>query len=151
MELRRYEPGDCKTLTELFYNTVHTVNARDYTPEQLDVWATGRVDLDAWNASLSEHFTLVAVENGEIVGFGDIDTAGGYLDRLFVHHAHQGEGIAKAICDGLECAADTPEITTDASITARPFFEKRGYRVVREQSVERGGIFLTNYKMKKVR
>ncbi len=29
MYLRSYEPTDCKTLPELFYNTVHAVNARD--------------------------------------------------------------------------------------------------------------------------
>ena len=33
------------------------------------------------------------------------------------------------------------------SITARPFFERRGYRVVREQQVERQGIMLTNFVM----
>ncbi len=33
----------------LAYNTVHTVNAKDYTKEQLDVWATGIVDLEKWN------------------------------------------------------------------------------------------------------
>ena len=31
----------------------------------------------------------------------------------------------------------------------RPFFEKRGYRVVKEQQVERQGILLTNYVMEK--
>lgn len=38
-------------------------------------------------------------------------------------------------------------ITTHASITANPFFEKRGYQVAKEQQVERQGIFLTNYVM----
>lgn len=42
MELRRYQQPDCKEITELFYHTVHTVNAKDYTKEQLDVWAAGR-------------------------------------------------------------------------------------------------------------
>lgn len=41
--------------------------------------------------------------------------------------------------------------TTHASITARPFFEKRGYRVVRAQQVERQGLYLTNYVMEKRR
>lgn len=36
---------DCKHLTELFYQKVYTVNAKDYTNEQLDVWATGNVNL----------------------------------------------------------------------------------------------------------
>lgn len=46
MEIRQYQQSDCKILTELFYNTVHTVNAKDYTVEQLNVWATGQVDLE---------------------------------------------------------------------------------------------------------
>lgn len=147
MIIRRYQTEDCKALTELFYNTVHSVNARDYTPEQLNVWATGSVDLQAWDRSLSEHYTVVAVEDGVIAGFGDIDSTG-YLDRLFVHKDYQGRGIATALCDALE-AAGVGKITTHASITAKPFFEKRGYRVVREQQVERSGVVLTNYAMEK--
>lgn len=42
-------------------------------------------------------------------------------------------------------------IITHASITARPFFEKRGYKVVKEQQIERQGVFLTNFAMKKER
>jgi len=38
-------------------------------------------------------------------------------------------------------------ITTDASITAKPFFEKRGYVVQTEQNVECRGQYLTNFKM----
>lgn len=149
MEIRSYQSSDCKELTELFYHTVHTVNAKDYPKEQLDVWATGQVDLEKWNRSLQEHYSLVAVEGRVIVGFGDIDKTG-YLDRLYVHADYQGKGIATAICDRLESFVEK-EVTTHASITARPFFEQRGYRVVKEQQVERQGIFLTNYVMKKER
>lgn len=45
MLIRNYQPSDCKEIAELFYNTVHTINAKDYTKEQLNVWATGQVDL----------------------------------------------------------------------------------------------------------
>ena len=86
--------------------------------------------------------------DGQIVGFGDLDVERGYLDRLYVHRDHQGEGIATALCGALERAASGP-ITTHASITARPFFEGRGYRVLREQQVERRGVWLTNYVMGK--
>ena len=37
MRLRKYRTSDCGHLTELFYQTVHSVNAQDYTKEQLDV------------------------------------------------------------------------------------------------------------------
>ena len=45
MIIREYRSADCKELAELFYHTVHIVNAKDYTKEQLDAWATGKVDL----------------------------------------------------------------------------------------------------------
>jgi len=44
MFVRGYQMSDCKEITELFYNTVHTINAKDYTKEQLDVWATGQAE-----------------------------------------------------------------------------------------------------------
>ena len=100
-----------------------------------------------WNQSFQEHFTIVAVDNNLIVGFGDIDKTG-YLDRLYIHSDYQRQGIAAAICDQLEQAVPGT-IVTHASITARPFFEKRGYIIVKKQEVERQGIFLTNYVMEK--
>lgn len=149
MVIREYQPLDCEVLAELFYNTVHTVNVKDYTKEQLDVWATGIVDLEKWNQSFEEHYSLVATDGKVIIGFGDINKAG-YLDRLFVHSDYQRKGIATAICNQLEQAVQG-NIVTHASITARPFFEKRGYRVIKEQQVERQGIFLINFEMEKER
>jgi len=149
MIIREYKPLDCEALAELFYNTVHTVNIKDYTKEQVDVWAARTIDLEKWNQSFEAHYSLVAMEDGVIVGFGDIDEAG-YLDRLYVHADYQRKGIASAICNQLEQAVQG-SIVTHASITARPFFEKRGYRVMKEQQVDRQGIFLTNFIMKKER
>lgn len=149
MILRKYQPADCKELAELFYNTVHTANAKDYSKAQLAVWATGQVDLAKWDQSFREHFTVVAVCDGVIVGFGDMDRTG-YLDRLYVQADHQGQGVATAICDQLERAVPG-NIVTHASITARPFFARRDYIVVKEQQVERQGIWLTNFLMEKRR
>ncbi|MGO5065497.1 GNAT family N-acetyltransferase [Clostridium sporogenes] len=148
MIIRRYKQSDCKYLTELFYDTVHSLNVKDYTEEQVNVWATGNVNLEEWNKSLLEHYSVVAVENNMIVGFGDIDKTG-YLDRLFVHKNYQHKGIATAICNELENSVDTVKISTHASITARHFFISRGYKVIKEQQVVRNGIALTNYKMEK--
>ena len=148
MCLREYKPADCEQLAELFYNTVHSINAKDYAEEQLNVWATGRVDLQEWNLSFLKHKTIVAIENDEIVGFGDIDDSG-YLDRLYVHKDYQGIGVASAICNELEDSVKGKTITTHASITAKPFFQQRGYRVVKEQKVIRQGIALTNFVMEK--
>lgn len=153
MEIRKYDSADISAITELFYDTVHTVNAADYTAGQLDAWASGDVDTDAWDRSFREHVTYVAVEaagdrsDGEkLIGFADMDRSG-YLDRLYVHKDYQRMGAASALCDRLEKEVEAHTYTTHASITARPFFEKRGYRVVKEQQVERKGVWLTNYVM----
>lgn len=148
MLIRFYKPSDCEALAVLFYDTVHTVNAKDYTREQLDAWATGTVDLDAWNRSFLKHHTVVAEADGRIVGFGDMDESG-YLDRLYVHKNYQREGIAAAICDRLEKLSASEKFSTHASITVRPFFEKRGFQVVKEQTVKRNGVEMMNYVMVK--
>lgn len=148
MELRKYRTSDCEQLAGLFYQTVHSINSKDYSKEQLDVWANGVVNLQEWNQSFQKHKTVVAVENGKIVGFGDIDPSG-YLDRLFVHKDHRRKGIASVICDELEYSVSGKKIITHSSITARPFFEYRGYRVIQEQTIIRNEISLTNFIMEK--
>ncbi len=148
MQIRAYQSEDCPSMAQLFYDTVHAVNIKDYSKEQVDAWATGHIDLKGWDASFHSHIALVAEEAGRIVGFGDID-ASGYLDRLYIHKDYQGRGIATALCDALEAAVSAPVLSVHASITARPFFERRGYKVVKEQQVERLGVLLTNYVMEK--
>lgn len=148
MIIRKYNSSDCKYIIELFYHTVHTVNAKDYTEEQLNAWANGKADIIEWDKSLSSHYTIVALTDNLIVGFGDIDKTG-YLDRLYVHKDYQGQGIGSALCEDLEKAFKVNKITTHASITAKPFFLNRGYKQTEEQQVIRCGVTLTNYIMEK--
>lgn len=150
MNIRKYVAADCSHLTKLFYDTVHSINVNDYNKQQLDAWAAEAVNFEEWNRSFLEHFTVVAVEGDWIVGFGDIDRTG-YLDRLFVHKDYQGKGVGSSICDELEKQWEGIQVTTAASITAKPFFEKRGYKVACEQEVLRQGVKLKNYVMKKLR
>lgn len=150
MFIRNYEPADCCCLAALFYDTVHCINARDYTKEQLNAWASGTVNLQDWNSSFESHTTLVAIENEIIVGFGDIDDTG-YLDRLYVHKDYQNRKIASALCSRLEQSCEAETIITHASITAKPFFIHRGYEVIQEQQVQRSGVLLTNFIMQKSR
>jgi putative acetyltransferase len=148
MKLRNYKPSDCEALIQLFYRTVHKINAKDYTSEQLSVWATGHEDPKQWNESFLEHTTMVAEQDNSIVGFGDM-TSDGYLDRLFVHDEHQGEGIGSAIGRALEESVQAAGFTTHASVTAKPFFEKMGYRTVKEQTVIRNNTALIYFIMEK--
>lgn len=148
MRIRKYEPSDLEPLARLFYETVHAVNRKDYTARQLEAWAPGNVDLDAWNTSFRGHLAYVATINGLIAGFGDIDGTG-YLDRLFVHKDFQRRGVAAALCGRLESEAGAKCITVRSSVTARPFFEKRGNEIIKAQEVERRGVWLKTFMMMK--
>lgn len=151
MKIRKYIKSDCPEIINLFYETVHTINIKDYSQEQVDVWAPKNVDVEKWNTSFLKNHTFVVLNNqNKIIGFGDIEDSG-YLDRLYVHKDYQKMGVATLLCNTLEnsISTDIKEITTHASITAKPFFEKRGYKVIKEQQVIRNGISLTNFIMKK--
>ncbi|WP_365909392.1 hypothetical protein [uncultured Ruminococcus sp.] len=58
---QKYKPTDCEQLAELFYNTVHSTNAKNYTEEHLNVWSTSGVDY-----SFLKHKTVVTIKNGAI-------------------------------------------------------------------------------------
>lgn len=150
MNIRAYRESDAPALAALFYDTVHTVNAADYTAAQVDAWAPASRDMAAWQASFAGRVCLVAEEAGGIVGFADMDVAQGYLDRLYVHKDHQHQGVASALCDKLE-ALTTGDITVQASLIAEPFFRARGYELVRRQTVVRNGVALANAVMRKKR
>ena len=144
-----YKEEDCEEIYELFYNTVHSVNLKDYGQDQLDAWAPKEIDIAEWGKSFLQHHSVVAEKNNIIIGFGDIDKTG-YLDRLYVHKDYQGIGVATMIISDLEKYASNKNvktITTYASITLKPMLEKRGYVTLKAQTVERKGQLLTNFHM----
>lgn len=146
MRIRQYKNEDCDIVSRLFFETVHSVNAKDYSSKQLTAWANSPDRLKSRRKDLLEQYTLIAEIKGMIVGFGSIDNLG-CLDLLYVHKDYQNQGIASALCNELEKGFQV--VKTVASITARPFFENRGYIVVKEQEVERLGVKLKNYVMEK--
>jgi putative acetyltransferase len=102
-------------------------------------------------AAGSNRPTWVAVIGDTLAGFGDLQ-ADGLIDMMLVHPGHQARGVASALLARIETAAlelELPALFTEASITARPFFEARGFRVVRSQVAEVRGQCLVNFLMEK--
>ncbi len=147
MKIRNYNKSDLPVILKLFYDTVHIVNIKDYDMQQVNAWAPKKIDEAAWDRSLSSSFCLVASIDKKIVGFGNI-YEDGYLDRLYVHHAYQRQGIGNMLCDELEKHCQK-KIYVHASTTALPFFKMRGYKIVKKQEVFRRGCFMINWLMEK--
>jgi putative acetyltransferase len=152
MKLRTYEIGDTAEIMDLFYNTVHEINIRDYTKEQIDAWAPVEMDIEVWLNSLKSKFTYVVENNGKIVGFGELE-ANGHIDKFFCHKDFQGQGIGTMILEQIESKARSlgiKRLFVEASITAKPFFANKNFLLVTEQEVERRGQKLINFVMEKL-
>jgi len=149
--IRPFTTQDRSMCGELFYQTVHTICSKDYSKEQLDIWAPEVSKSGNFPRPLENNFAYVSVIDNLIVGFADI-TKEGYLDRFFVHKDYQGLGIGKKLLETIEKKAKDiglKEISLEASSTARPFFAKMGYQVIRKQSKMVKDIKIENYKMNK--
>lgn len=149
--IRDYEQADAPAIARLFYETVHSVNRADYSEEQVQAWAPAIPDTREWHDRMAGRKTLVAEDGGEVVGFCELEEDG-HLDMFYVRKDAVGRGIGRSLYEAAERAArrwNLGRISTEASVTARPFFERRGFRVVSERRVWRRGVELTNFAMEK--
>jgi putative acetyltransferase len=148
--VRAYRPDDLDDIITIFVGAVRQVACRDYTPAQIDAWA--EVDRDQWRQRRLSRPTWVAVFDCKPVGFADLAPCG-HLDMMYVHAAHQRIGVATLLLASVEAAARAQcveGLSTDASITGRPFFERRGFAVVSSQQVTVRGQSFSNFRMWKV-
>jgi putative acetyltransferase len=149
--VRDYEQGDAGPICRLFYETVRTVNLEDYSPEQVRAWASELPDPAAWHRRMSGRHTLIADEDGEVIGFAELEEDG-HLDMLYCRADAVGRGVGSLLYAAVEERArglGLGRISTEASITARPFFERHGFVVLRRNTVLQRGTGLTNFSMEK--
>jgi len=149
--LRPYHSKYSKSMMRLFYDTVHTVNRNDYSPEQLRTWAkTPDMCWEKWNSRFSNDYCILAFDEKVLTGFGSLN--GDYLDMLYVHHAYQRQGIGSTIIVNLMDYArrrGITKMTTHASLTAEPFMKDFGFKHICENEVRKEGVSLTNILMQK--
>lgn len=135
MRIRRARRADIPQISRLYYETVHRVNARDYSPGQIRAWAPRPYPDAFWQRRLRRYRVLVAEDEGAVAGFVELGRTG-EIDCFYVHHAHQHRGIGAALMSRVEREARAGGNTclqADVSLTAEPFFRRMGFRVVRRQ------------------
>lgn len=151
MPMRKWRPQDLDASIEVFRRAVHELAAADYSPEELQAWAPEEADYSEWERRMDVSQGWIFEINGKLGGF--ITTDGpGHIDLLYVHPDYRRMGVATALLDLLVADAGSRGITslsTEASRTARPFFEQAGFNVVRTQAVTRNGVKLENFLMER--
>ncbi|OOG28715.1 GNAT family N-acetyltransferase [Thioalkalivibrio denitrificans] len=147
--LREFREEDLGAVLDVFQASVRQVAARDYIPEQVEAWAPVPPDEEYWRRRLVRKAVFVCETEGALAGFIAIDTRG-HVDLLFVHPAHLRRGVATALLARARAWAmerGARRLTTDASVTARPFFEQAGFRVTEHRIVPLRGMMFRNFHM----
>jgi len=150
--LRPYRPDDSPALLALFLDTIRRVNSRDYSPAQIAAWASDDIDTVAWSGRFSGRFVPVAEEASRPVGFAELEQDG-HIGRVYVSADYQRRGIGRQLLAAVVAEARRVGLTrlfTEASITARPFFEAQGFAVLAPQVVTCRGAEFVNYRMERV-
>jgi putative acetyltransferase len=151
MRERSYETSDLERVIEVYRASIHSLAAPFYTAEQLEAWAPQKTDAGRWQERLAKVHTIVAEHEGTIAGFASYEL-NGHLDLLFTHPSFARQGIATRLYGRVESAmiaAGVSRAFTEASLAARPFFERCGFEVDHEELVECRGAQLRRYAMHK--
>lgn len=122
-----------------------------YTAKERAAWAPDPAPPPDWGARLGGQVTRVAIRKAAIRGFMTLGHDG-HLDLAYVLPEERGQGTADALLAALEEVARARGmrwLTTEASLVARPFFERHGWQGGLRQSVIRNGVALTNFRMHK--
>ena len=150
-KLRPFLPADTPALQDLFAQSIAELTTDSYDDEQRTAWIETAEDAAKFGARLAAGVTLVVGAAGRYQGFATLQD-NTLLDLVYVHPHFASQGVGATLVDALEriaAARGATAITTDASDTALPFFEKRGYIATQRNTRNLGGVWLTNTTMKK--
>lgn len=146
-----FQHGDHVAVAEIFTAAVHEIASRVYSPEQCLAWSAREVNYEHWRKRCELKRPFLGIVEGEIAGFLELDPDG-HIDCAYVNPKFQRRGVvsglvehAVATCFGLNIA----RVYVEASICARPMFEKAGFETMSEFFVSVRDIRLLNYRMEK--
>lgn len=149
MKIRQATPQDASEIMKLFYETIHAINIRDYSQEQVNAWAPETMTVDRWIKRQDTKQTFVADHNGKVIGFAELESDG-HIDCFYTHKDFQSQGVGTQLLETIVTQATQLQLSrlfVEVSITARPFFERRGFAIVKSQEVECRGAKLLNFVM----
>ena len=150
MELRAYTAADAHAMSVVFLRAVRETARAHYSPEQVEAWAANFGDLASWAAARAAARTHLAIVDGHVAGFIDLNDDG-YIDMLFVDPEFGRQGVASALLASVVALArqcGLPALTTFASLTSRPVFERHSFLITGERYFGEGDHAAKTYAMR---
>lgn len=151
VNIRTHLPDDADAIAQVFYRAVHNINDTLYSAAQKAAWAPVN-DADRlahWQQRVETSRPFVAEYQDQVVGFIELEPSG-EIDCFYVDPSAQGLGIGGMLYQQVVNEArhfGIQQLTVNASLAAKPFFEKRRFDVVRENTVDVQGVTMTNVTM----
>ncbi len=131
--IRRFQPGDEHTLVPLIHRCLRETNRHDYDDDAIAYWVSVYTPAHVAELAQKAHM-FVLVEDDVLLGTcSAVHTAAaeGAIEALYVLPDCQREGLASKLLATAErdlFAAGALTIWIDSSITARTYYEEKGYR-----------------------
>ncbi|HSC36022.1 MAG TPA: GNAT family N-acetyltransferase [Thermodesulfobacteriota bacterium] len=151
LNIRRYKPEDAEGIAGLYDKSVREIAIGEYTPEEVEVWASYANEIEEIRHRLAEGLTLVAESGNTPVAFGQLKPIN-HIAFLYTIKEYSRMGIATEIYKQLEdhaLAKGAQYLTTDASRISKPLFERLGFQLECPVIEKRKGVELECFKMKK--
>lgn len=150
-KIRKATIDDLNEVLILFTGTVKNTCKEDYNPKKIAAWLKSAENKKRWEDAIVNQYFILAGQDEKLVGFGSLENPN-YIDFMYVNHSFLRNGIASIIFQNLMDKAlrnNCQFVISDVSITAKPFFESKGFKVVKENRNLAHGVELINYRMKK--
>lgn len=148
--VRDFAADDAPVLRGVFESAIHGTARRDYSQRQVDTWAPRRYDADAWAGRMRGLAPFVALVDGRVAGYADLQ-ADGCIDHFYVASEAGGRGVGGALMRRIlarGAALSLAELTSQVSLTAQPFFAHFGFEVVEHRVFEMRGVGMRNTAMR---
>ena len=149
LKFRQANLNDLEEIQELFVETIKSTCQNDYNKQQINAWVNSVENKERWKSILANQYFLIAEIENKMVGYGSLEN-GNYLDLMYVHKDFLRKGITKMIFEKLKDKSielGFDKLTSDVSKTARPFFETKGFKVIRENKNIIKDVEIINYHM----
>lgn len=151
MRIRKAHIKDIPQMKKLFKETVLEINKKDYSANQVRDWASCGEDELRWEAQITKFNHFVCENENQIIGFYSINNTG-FIKSMFVSKDHQRHGIGKKMMQKIidnTSSNNIKSLKSEVSITAKPFFESFGFKVIMKKKAKANKLSLINYLMEK--
>src|SRR3989338_7511398 len=139
MKIRRFRNSDAVELARMHRGTIRVINKKDYTKQQIKVWATASAKRWRDNSKSKNSAIFVALNKNKLIGF--IQLKGSEVNALYVHKNYIGREVGKRLLKKLEETAyknGIRKLTCLSTITAKDFYNKQGYKIIKKTKYKIG-------------